>query len=125
MALTNYSRNKILDHLHGVATFTRPTTIYAGLLTTNPGVAGTGTEVSGGSYARQSVTFGTASTGSSANSTQVKFTGLPTTTVTHVATYDSLTGGNMLEFKNLTAAVSFTTGDEYTFPVSQIASTLS
>lgn len=124
MALTNYARNKILDHLHGTTTFTKPTAVYVGLYTSNPGVAGTGTEVTGGSYARQSVSFNAATTGSATNSTQVKYTNMPTATVTHVAILDAATSGNMLEYKALSSPITFSLGDEYTFPIGQITSTL-
>ena len=71
---SDYLENKILDHVLGQASFTQPTP-YLALYTTAPNDAGGGTEVSGGSYARQAVaaSFGAASGGSSANTADISF----------------------------------------------------
>ena len=52
MSLSNYSENKILDHLVGKTSFTMPT-VWVGLSTANPGETASGlAEPVGGDYAR-------------------------------------------------------------------------
>jgi hypothetical protein len=54
--MTDYLEGQILAHIHRTATFTKPTVLAVALYTAAPGeVAGTGTEVTGGSYARVSI----------------------------------------------------------------------
>ncbi len=50
--LSNYQEQKLLDHQYNEVSYTPPTTIYVALYTDDPTDADTGTEVSGGSYAR-------------------------------------------------------------------------
>lgn len=52
------------------------TTYYLGLNTADPGTTGA-SEVSGGSYARQAITFGTPASGSQASTDSQSFTGMP------------------------------------------------
>ena len=60
------------------AMFVTSTTYYLALYTTDPGTTGSGgTEVSGGSYARQTITFAAASSGSKASSSAQTFTNVP------------------------------------------------
>src|SRR5579859_4367141 len=55
--ISQYLAQKLLDHLLGKTTYTAPATLYFALMLTSPdGSAGSGTEVSGGSYARVGVT---------------------------------------------------------------------
>lgn len=120
MSFSDYLENKVVDHAFGVASFTSPTP-YVALFTTNPNEAGTGgVEVSGGSYARKTVTFSAASGGVSANSAVVQFLNMPATTLTGFGIYDALTGGNLLAVSTLTGApvsvsntqpVEFSVGD--------------
>ena len=58
------------------AMFVTSTTYYLALNTTDPGTTGAG-EVTGGSYARQAITFAAASGGSKASSSGQTFTGMP------------------------------------------------
>jgi hypothetical protein len=50
--LSNYLEQKLLDHTYNEVALSVPITTYVALFTTDPTDAGTGTEVSGGSYAR-------------------------------------------------------------------------
>lgn len=58
-----------------------PSTVYyLALFTSDPGTSGSSGEVTGGSYARQAITFGSASAGSKASSgtdASQSFTGMP------------------------------------------------
>jgi len=57
---SNYLENKVLDHVLRNVSYSSPTTVYVGLYTSDPTDAGSGTEVSGGSYARQALSVTTA-----------------------------------------------------------------
>lgn len=115
MAKSNYLEAKILDHVLRNTSYTSPTTVYAALMTAAPTDAGGGTEVTGGSYARQAITFAAASGGSIANSAAVNFTGLPAATITHIAVYDASTTGNLLYYGALTSTIISVSGSELDF----------
>lgn len=117
--LIDYLENKLLDHWLGRTSFTMPANVRVGLFTAAPGEAGGGTEVSGGSYARQSVTIDAAAAGATQNSAEILFP-LATAnwgTITHFAIFDATTGGNMLCHGPLTASKVINTGDQFRFPL--------
>ena len=58
--ISNYLENAIINATLRATTYTSPATVYVSLWTTDPTDAGSGTEVSGGSYARTSVKIGRA-----------------------------------------------------------------
>lgn len=132
-AASNYLENKLLDHVLKNTAFTSPTTVYLGLFkndSTNAAAnleAGTLTdEVSGGSYAREAVTFGSASGGVSASSATVQF---PTAsadwgTVTHVAIMDAATSGNVLYWGQLAVSKLVSTGDSFQMTAGNLTVTL-
>jgi hypothetical protein len=66
-SLSDYAENKALDHILGTSSWTMPTGVVIGLFTSDPGEASGGTEVSGGSYARTTITFNAASGGTATN----------------------------------------------------------
>lgn len=83
-ACSDYLEAKLLDHSLGTASFTAPSTMYVGLFKSTVDAATTlanleaGTltdEVSGGSYARQTITFNAASSpgGTATNNGAVTF----------------------------------------------------
>lgn len=117
MSFSNYLENKVLDHVFGGSAYTAPATLYVGLFTSDPGEAGAGTEVSGGSYARQTITFTV--TGSQASSSAaVEF---PTATaswgtITYAAVYDAVSGGNLLASGALTTSKTIDSGDVFRIP---------
>jgi len=102
-AISNYAENLLLDWLFNGTAPTRPTAWHLALHTANPTDAGTGSEVSGGSYARQALTLAAATGGSRANSGTITFSGLPAVTVTHFGIWDAPTGGNLLWYGALNA----------------------
>lgn len=117
-SMSNYLENALLDHVFTGTAYTAPTTLYLALFTNDPTDANTGTEVTGGSYARQTVTFGAAAGGSVSNNAQVEFTDMPATTVTHAGIYDALTNGNLLVHGALDSSRTVNAGDTFLFPVS-------
>ena len=108
--LTNYLENKLLDHFLGTTAYTMPT-VYVGLFTVAPGDAGGGTEVTGGSYARQAAAFSAASSGATSNSGNIDFTGMPAATTVAIAIFDASTSGNMLVHGTLTVNKTTDAGD--------------
>lgn len=122
-AKSDYLENALLDHVLRNVTYTSPTTIYVALFTTMPIDDGTGgVEVSGGSYARQSVTFSAASGGQSVNNALVSFLTATASwgTVLGVGLYDASTGGNLLYYGTLTASKTVGIGDTLSFAASAL-----
>jgi hypothetical protein len=109
--LSNYLENKLIDHFLGTTTYTKPTAVYVGLFTVTPGEAGGGTEVTGGSYARQAATFTSASGGATSNNSNLDFTGMPAATTVAIGIFDNLTSGNMLLYGSLTTNKTTDAGD--------------
>lgn len=109
--LTNYLENKLLDHFLGTTAYTMPTPVYVALFTVAPGDAGGGTEVTGGSYARQTAAFTAASSGATSNSANIDFTGMPAATTVAIALFDASTSGNMLVHGTLTTNKQTDAGD--------------
>lgn len=121
---SDYLERKLLDHALGTTTFTKPTNVYISLHTADPTEAGTGAEVTGGSYARKIMTFTAAATVSSltsaSNSSDIVWTNLPSTTLTHVAIWDATSAGNMLYYAALLAPKVIASGDGYTISTGQL-----
>ena len=87
--LTLVNAGDLLDHLTGTATYT-PALPYTLALVTVLGDASTaGTEVVGGSYARQTVAFGAESGGVAANTGTITFSDMPAVTVVGGELYDN------------------------------------
>jgi len=110
---TNLYIEEILDLI-------KTDTPYLALYTTNPGAGDTGTEVTGGSYARQAVTFGTITGGSMSNTGVISFTGLPTATITHWGVRNASSAGDLRVFGALNSNVATISGDEVSFPVGNL-----
>ncbi len=105
--LTTFAKNAILDEVFRNVGYTPPVTVYAALFTVAPTVAGGGTEVTGGGYARQAITFGAASGGVVSNSNTPTWTasGANYGTVVAVGYFDASSGGNLLAFDAFTGVV--------------------
>lgn len=111
--ISNYLENALINGTIRGTSYTAPATVYVGLYTSDPTDAGTGTEVSGGSYARQSVTFAAPSDGLSASDADITFPQATATwgTVGWIGIEDAVTGGNLLYHTALDAAKVIETGD--------------
>jgi hypothetical protein len=105
---------------------TRPTSWYVALFTDNPTDAGTGTEITGGSYARTAVTF-TVTGDTASNSAAVEFPAATANwgTITHIGVYDASTSGNLIFHSELTASKAITTGDVFRISTGDLDFTLS
>ena len=123
---SNFLENALINAVLRNTTYTSPATVYVSLYTTDPTDADTGTEVSGGSYARTSVTFGAPSNGVSTNSADVTF---PTATaswgtVTHIGIHDASTAGNLLFHTPLDTSKTIDSGDIFKITSGNLSVTL-
>lgn len=138
-AMTDFMENKFIDWFFrgqaigitgaSAAAGTGPTSLFVGLLTSSPADAGGGTEVTGGSYARVSVTSSltnwagtqaaastvasSGSSGTTSNNAAITFPA-PTAnwgTVTHWGIWDAASGGNLLIYAPLNVSKTVNNGD--------------
>lgn len=114
MGFSDFLENELLDHVLRNSAYTPAATVYVALHTADPGETGT-SEVTGGSYARQSAAWDAASAGSCVNSAIITYTNMPATTVTHYSIWDASSSGNMLFAGALDASRTFTAGDAAQF----------
>ena len=124
--MSNYLENALINATLRNTSYTSPSTVYLGLFTSDPTDANTGTEVSGGSYARQSITFGAPSNGVSTNSAAIEFPQATGSwgTITHVAIRDALSAGNMLYHTPLDASKTIASGDIFRIAIGSLSVTL-
>lgn len=94
--LSDFLENEILDHILGTGSYAMPTGFWS-LHSDHPGETGAN-ELSGGSYARQSIAFGVAVAGAAANTAleQWDLTGVTAATVFFAGYWDAATVGNFL-----------------------------
>jgi hypothetical protein len=125
MSKSNYLENAIINHVLRNVPLTSPATVYVALYTSDPGEGDTGTEVSGGSYARRPVTFGAPADGVSTNSALVLFAQATAAwgTVTHFGIRDALTLGNLLYSAALTTSNTIGINDAAKFEVGTLSVT--
>jgi hypothetical protein len=126
-AISNYLENALLNATLRNTTYTSPATVYAGLFTTDPTDAGSGSEVSGSGYARKAITFAAPSNGVTTNSAAAcefdQATG-SWGTITHFGIFDALTTGNLLYHGALTTSKTIASGDVFKFATSSVTVTL-
>lgn len=124
--MSNYLENALINATLRNTSYTSPTTTYLALYTTDPTDADTGTEVSGGSYARQAITFSSPSNGVTSNSAAIEF---PTATaswgtITHIGIRDASTAGNLLYHTALDASKAIGSGDIFRISATNLTVTL-
>lgn len=125
MSMSNYLENKLVDHSLGTTTYTKPTSVYVALYTSDPGEANSGTEVSGSGYARQVCAWNAASSGAATNSSTLTFTasGGNFGTVTYIGIFDASTSGNLLLSGALTTSKTINDGESLVFAGASITIT--
>jgi len=125
-AISNYLEDALINHVFRNTAYTPPETIYVALYTTDPTDADTGTEVSGGDYARQAVTFAVPSDGATSNTADITFPEATANwgTITHVGLRDAATGGNLLWYGALTDSKTILAGDQFIFKADQLTVSL-
>jgi hypothetical protein len=123
--LSNTAENLTLDWILGVGTPTRPTTpLQVALVTANGSDTAAGTEVTGGSYARQDLAVAAAVAGATSNSADLVFTGMPAATVVGVEIWDSTGTPVRLWYGPLTASRTVSAGDELVLSAGQLTLSL-
>lgn len=123
-AMSDYLETALINHVFRGTAYTAPSTIYVALYTSACSDSAGGTEVSGGSYARASVTANTSNwaatssgNGTTSNVNAINFAtpGASWGTVTHFGLLDASTGGNQLVCSALTASKTINSGDTVSF----------
>ena len=124
--MSNFLENALINATLRATTYTSVATVYVSLWTSDPTDAGSGTEVSGGSYARTAVTFAAPSNGVTTNSADVTF---PTATaswgtVGWIGINDAATSGNLLYHTALDTAKAIDSGDIFKISTGNLSVTL-
>lgn len=124
--MSNFLENALINATLRNTAYTSPASVYVGLFTTDPTDAGSGTEISGGSYARVVATFTAPTDGVSPTNADVQFPQATATwgTVTHFGIFDALTTGNLLYHGSLTASKTIETGDVFKIASGNLTVTL-
>lgn len=109
MSLTNTGEDFVLGLVKEAGPY------YLALFTVSPTETANGTEVSGGAYARQAVTFGTSSGGSMKNSAAIEF---PTATANWGTAkawglFTAATNGSLIWYGDIDTPKELLAGDIY------------
>lgn len=113
MAFTSYLNTQVLNHVFRNQPFASPTTVYVGLFTSP------NTEVSGGGYVRQEITFGAPYADGNdtviENDEEVRFpiAAADWGNITHAALFDAETGGNRLDLAEITSPRTVRENDQF------------
>lgn len=123
MPKTYYLDNNFVNLALRNTAFTPPATVYVALYTVAPTASGGGTEVSGGNYGRQLVTFSAPVNGQTSNTADIVFPVATGSwgTITSFALLDNSSGGNMLYFGTLSSSRLVQASDQVKFPIGQLA----
>lgn len=115
--MSSFPATTLISELFNLITTDTP---FLALYTTNPGVDNTGTEVTGGTYARQSITFGSVVSNHISNSAGITFSGMPTTTAPYYGILDASSGGNLLVYGAIPDPIVATAGDNVILNIGDI-----
>jgi hypothetical protein len=128
MAFSNYLEDEITGWINGTTFDAAPTSTFVQLYSQDPTEAGSAT---GALYTRVAVAAGgwtrvTSGTATLSNTGVITITPSAASgaTATHVAVFDSSTGGNMLFYGLLTAPKVIATGDEVKFNATTLVLTV-
>lgn len=124
--MSNYLENALINATLRATNFTAPTTVYVSLHTADPTDAGTGTEVSGGSYTRKSASFAAPSNGVSATNADITFDQATASwgTIGWIGIWDASSTGNLLYHTPLTTSKTIDTGDIFKIASGSLTVTL-
>ena len=125
--MSNHLENALINAVLRNTSYTSPTTTYLALYTSDPTDADTGTEITGGSYVRQAITFGAPANGTSTNSAAVEFPQATADwgTITYVGIRDAVTSGNLLFHTALDASKVINNGDIFKITTGNLSVQLS
>ena len=125
MSFSDTFETTVLTWSFTTSSATRPTEWHIALYTASPSDPGGGTEVSGGGYARQAVTF-TVSGNTASNNAAIEWPVATAAygTVTDVGVFDASSGGNLIAYAALTTSKAIDTGDVFRLPSGDLDVTL-
>ena len=125
MSFSDTFETTVLTWSFTTSSATRPTEWHIALYTASPSDPGGGTEVTGGGYARQAVTF-TVSGNTASNNAAIEWPVATAAygTVTDVGVFDASTGGNLIAYAALTTSKAIDTGDVFRLPSGDLDVTL-
>jgi hypothetical protein len=130
MNASDYIERAVLNQFFRSQTQPTPSAVFVALYISNPTDADTGTEVSGGGYARRQVTFGEVAQisgkGQISNSTKIEF---PVATsawgsVAYFGIRDATNGGNLLAWGPLSQTKDVQSGDQIVIQFGDLSVTL-
>ena len=110
--LSNTAENRALDWILGGSPTAPTTPLKVALVTAAGDDATAGTEVTGGGYARQTLSVGAAVSGATSNSADLVWTNMPSSTVVGVEVWDSAGTPVRLWYGPLTVSRTVAAGDE-------------
>ena len=124
--ISNYLENALINGTLRATNFTAPAAVYVSLHTADPTDAGTGAEVSGGSYVRQAATFGAPSNGASTTTADITYPQATASygTVGGIGIWDASTSGNLLYHTPLNTSKTIDTGDIFKITSGSLTVTL-
>ena len=124
--ISNYLENALINGTLRATSYTAPTTTFLALYTNDPTDADTGTEITGGSYVRQAITFSSPSGGATSNSSAIEFPQATADwgTITHVGIRDAVTSGNLLYHSALDTSKTIANGDIFKITSTNLSVTL-
>jgi hypothetical protein len=120
--LTTGASDRLVNASTGAVAHVAPTTpMKLALATATSSASAAGTEVTGGSYARQTFTPTTASGGTGCNnSAAITYTNMPAATTTYGDIYDSNGTPRREAFGSLSSSKTTNAGDTLTFPIASV-----
>lgn len=124
--MSNYLETALINATLRNTSYTSPAAVYISLHTADPTDAGSGTEVSGNAYIRQSATFAAPSNGVSTTSADITFPQATASwgTIGWIAIWDASTTGNMLYHTALDTSKAIDTGDIFKIATGSLTVTL-
>ncbi|NLY46804.1 MAG: hypothetical protein GX053_12585 [Tissierella sp.] len=129
-AASNWLEEAILNYFFRNQSVAQPTQIYLALYINDPTDADTGTEVSGGAYARQQITFGTPTQtgdkGVISNNQKIEFP-IATTdwgNISHWGIRSAQTGGNLLCRGSFSRVENVLSGNRFTIETGNLQVTM-
>lgn len=124
--LVTAEADRLLNASLNGTTYTLPTTpMKLALATSASSASAAGTEVTGGSYARQTAAFTTSAGTGVSNSGAVTYTNMPAATTSHCDIYDNNGTPRRAWWAALTASKTTASGDTLSFAIGAITVTLS
>lgn len=119
-ALTTALANQLINAVLRSTSYVSPGAVYLAAFSTTPAANGSGTEVTGGSYARVSMSFSAPVNGTTSNTNEADILGMPAVTVNGLALFDASSGGNMLFFGSLATPKTANAGDTFIVKVGDL-----